>query len=257
MSYRKLALCALLALPCALSAQINVFHESFTGNGVDELISTVGWVGHITRADMGVVGQIVPHNEASPHFPTSGYPSYEGANILASGGFNLFVSAGHSQLVSWTEKATFSLSGVPYLEFSWDSRNTNQLATIQPIFRADGQWYATSATYINPNGDSTFTSISTGQLSLSDPSNWVIFNFDGTTTDDATGIATIGATPAAGISGTIDAVGLFFNNAIAGSGNMRVDNFTIAVPEPSTYALLGGLAVLGFAQLRRRKKQAA
>jgi hypothetical protein len=44
---------------------------------------------------------------------------------------------------------------------------------------------------------------------------------------------------------------------VASTGTDRVDNFTVtAIPEPSTYAMVAGLAGLGFAILRRRRAAA-
>lgn len=256
-----------LSLPSAAFAQIELYQESFSAPA-DGPMSDLGWVGHISRGGSNpFYGQVIPHNdggEASPSYPgayiAAGAPSAPG-DPAGVNGFMLFVG-GYTQLVAWTDTVSLAIDPYETLTFSWSSRNHNGTATMQPIIRIGETWYVTNDAESRLDGGVWGDHVIEATKSASD---WQVLNFDGTTTDDASGLANFGGIPVADLGGTIDAIGMLFHNVDLGgdltatldSGNMRVDNYAVAVPEPSTYALLGGIAVLGFAQLRRRKAKAA
>lgn len=50
---------------------------------------------------------------------------------------------------------------------------------------------------------------------------------------------------------------LVYNGSSNSTMNFDLDSVTITVPEPSTYAMMTGLAALGFTRWRRRTKAAA
>jgi hypothetical protein len=48
-----------------------------------------------------------------------------------------------------------------------------------------------------------------------------------------------------------------FTNNLATTGSITVASLTSSIPEPSTYAVIAGIAVIGVATLRRRLAHAA
>jgi hypothetical protein len=75
-----------------------------------------------------------------------------------------------------------------------------------------------------------------------------------TFSDDLSSITALNNSPAVYFRLTDESTIALNGGTVATAGTDRVDNFTIsAIPEPSTYALLAGFAVLGFAALRRKR----
>lgn len=74
--------------------------------------------------------------------------------------------------------------------------------------------------------------------------------------DGAYSFSSAGGLSVVGIDLDTELTSIGFGGFNGSDGEMFIDNMTVssgAIPEPSTYALLGGLAVLGVAVLRRRR----
>lgn len=111
-----------------------------------------------------------------------------------------------------------------------------------------GSWYTFSATFI-PDADAGVYQISTQLIDFT--SGNVVSSASGTTKSSVTAASYFtGGTPNDLYVGFL-AQGEF-------GGVTAIDNFTIvpatAIPEPSTYALIGGCLVMGLALMRRRRK---
>ena len=75
------------------------------------------------------------------------------------------------------------------------------------------------------------------------------------TTGASTPVTLTYGSTAPGFTGTVIAV-LLGTGGTGQTLNVTLDTLTVAVPEPSTYAALSGIAVLGFVAYRRRRSAA-
>jgi hypothetical protein len=161
--------------------------------------------------------------------------------------------------------------------FSFYLGNANTVPNTDPAriaIRIDGLWYVSTTSFTTGTVVSAdFPTLSELKTLTYNPgaANWRIFNFDGTYNGGGTNMMgdpgavkaassvpmSLGANPAADLSGTITAFGVLYlaateNFSTNNSGNFRFDTFQIdAVPEASslTFLAVGSLA-LGL--LRRR-----
>jgi|GEM_PF-4311411 len=81
----------------------------------------------------------------------------------------------------------------------------------------------------------------------------VVINNDLTLSDPTASIATVGAVWDLANTGGFDSQGVGTGYPNYGLNTLQFDNYSVAVPEPSVFALLG-LGCLGFVGLRSRKK---
>lgn len=195
-------------------------------------------------------------------------PNADGTSGAYTNGI-LYMSG--SQNLALTTEYSFDLAGYENVSFSWYEGNAHASESMRMVIRIDGLWYAST---------DTFTTAAMGiagfgaQAELKtlafdpDPAKWSLLNFNGnytvgvtpgtgTPTNSSLGTVTLGAAPAAPLSGVITGFGVYteFNG---GTGNMRLDTFQIdatAVPEPSGAHLLlvAGASFLLFRYHRRRR----
>jgi hypothetical protein len=82
--------------------------------------------------------------------------------------------------------------------------------------------------------------------------NWSLAGGDGGGTDFFTNNIDVVDLTVGGSGTTLNSSAVLINAAFGGTNALGTPTFSIAVPEPSSYALLGGLFALTFVMLRRR-----
>lgn len=135
--------------------------------------------------------------------------------------------------------------------------------TLSGAIGGTGGVIKTGTGQINLTGVNTFTgniNVDAGTLSITNAaiadtaSVWVdsdaIFNLNFTGTDTIAGLYLAGLAQTDGTYGAVGSGATFTSSFFTGNGILNV--VVSAVPEPSTYALLGGLASLGLVVCRRR-----
>jgi len=149
--------------------------------------------------------------------------------------------------------------------FSWYEGNNTAPHTFRLLVRVGGVWYASSEVFTTPAV--ALTSFGTeAQLKslLYDPakSNWVTVSFDGdfimgetpgtgTAVGSSLGDVLLGESPVNNLSGSITGFGVYGENGDSGTGNRRIDSFTIEAaplttnaPSFTTVTTSGGNVVL-------------
>ena len=188
-----------------------------------------------------------------------GLSNANGANTTTDKGFLFAASVASTPTEQWLSFTTFSLYTPTTV--TWQAGNSLASVVVRLAVQSGGNWYATEANF----GTVAFANLAAFNASAESKSfdfgsnragaNWRTLSFT------AGSELTLGASGS--VSGTLgsDITGLgFYIDQIAAS-TTRIDNLTIngdfapvsAVPEPSTYALIFGATVLGFAWVRRRR----
>ena len=139
--------------------------------------------------------------------------------------------------------------------FSWYEGNALTAQSFRVIVRIGGKWYASTTSYTSAAVALTsFGTSSELKTFTYNPAaaNWQMLNFNGdyivgptpgtgTTVNSSAGAMTLGAAPAADLSGTITGFGIYGDNGGTGTGNRRIDTFTISgtpngTPPPTVVA---------------------
>lgn len=253
--------------PVVLPAQVVVVYaQSFTNTTAGNLpLSDYGWSGARSRGASETSGggssTVVTGLEGVA--TGAGSAVFENVNALSPHGDNLeegFVFMGTdgnnstrfifsvptTGMGDWATGGAL-LAGLASVD--WGQRNQSATARTRLAIQIDGDWYATVADFTNPSA-ATWT---THTLSITPSTEWHPLALQGNGSSDA--LATDTTVTTSTITGTVGAIGLY---AWSPSGNnVRFDSFVVsAIPEPSTYAALFGLAALGLVFHRRRARPA-
>src|SRR5882757_2571159 len=126
--------------------------------------------------------------------------------------------------------------------FSWYEGNALAAQSFRVIVRIGGQWYASTTSYATAvvalGSFGTAAELKTFTYNPT-AANWQVLNFNGnyilgptpgtgTTVNSSLGTVALGAAPVADLSGPITGFGVYGDNGGAGTGNRRIDTFTIS-----------------------------
>src|SRR5436190_10959668 len=124
--------------------------------------------------------------------------------------------------------------------FSWYEGNNTAAHTFRLLVRVGGKWYASAETFVTPAVSlANFGAQAQLKTKTYDPTaaNWVEVSFDGDyirgeTTGTGESVPSsvalgFGAAPAENLSGPITGFGVYGDNGGSGTGNRRIDSFTI------------------------------
>jgi hypothetical protein len=227
----------LTALFAAPSYAATIFAEDFgTGVAANTAISTIGWVNDIIgTANTRLYAAGGGNNAVFSYANATASEAFYTTSAM-SGGFTAF--------------AIDSFTG---LTFSVDISSGFGAATANARFIVqidNGSWYASTTFLGNPTAAFTTKSLAFDPAAA----NWQNLTVSGTGANNSP--AAIGSVAGTALSGTITGVGVL--GVHAGNGTVNFDNYQIAgtaVPEPSSFAISGGLAAMGFVALRRRRAE--
>ncbi|MGZ0654778.1 PEP-CTERM sorting domain-containing protein [Coraliomargarita sp. W4R53] len=171
------------------------------------------------------------------NYTTSGtsYTVLDGNGPFVSNGDFLFANKRDMPWLAWTDDASFgSISDITTMSMSLNNTNSTT-ENLQFALQVDGNWYVSQSVF-NGNGNVV--------VSLDvQAASWSSLTFTADTS------LAVGATATLPVSGTLQAVGVYDNDQ---SLQVRVDNFTVSVPEPSAAGVLLGLGALVTVAARRR-----
>jgi hypothetical protein len=180
-----------------------------------------------TATPVVTANQVADNLAASAFSGLNGSPSTGGTSPLSSGSY--FTATTWGDAYPGTNYFTFTLTPEAGYQFSTTSLSFN--------YRATGSGPAALAIYSSAN---SYASPLASFASVHD-SAWYASGFLSVSLTNLT---------------TSTSFRIYGSGAESNSGTLRVDNVILngtvsAVPEPSTYALLGGVGVLGFTAYRR------
>lgn len=228
----------LAALFSQATQAATIFAEDFgAGAAGNTPISVIGWVNDIYTQDNRVFANaqgITGNNAVYSYANANGSEAFYTTSSM-SGGFSSFAINSFTDL-------TFAVE----IDSGFGASTTNARFIVQID---SGSWYASATLLGNP-------AATPGEKTLVfDPaaSNWIALTVTGVGATNSP--ATLGATAAADLSGSITGVGVL--GVHAGNGTVNFDNYlitgTAAIPEPSASVALGGVAALGMVAFRRRR----
>lgn len=241
-------------LASAAGAQTTQYTQLFTNINPagNQSASTVGWHFYIgataidySSGNVNVAGDIGGISLGASN------PSSDPAGVL-------FASPGASANQIFAATTTFS-TAFDANTFTWKQGNGSTTASVYLMIQQGGNWYASTAAFQNSAAytGGTFSSSTAPDVSKSlvfstSAANWhlVTLNPGSQLSYSLTALTQDLA------SSTITGVG-FYLQSTTQNANMRIDTLNItgtaaAIPEPSTYAAVAGLSVLGLAAGRRR-----
>jgi hypothetical protein len=264
----SLRILALLGLLASTAQATLIYSENFTNAHVTPL-NSYGWGVHVESTAKTNAGAT----------PVSGWTMIAGgtgggvsdiANINA--GPNMIGADARTSLknaigstapaISWTSEYTVDTSANSINSISFLLGNSATSVTTRVAVRIGGNWYASVPTFTNATSGVYESKTLTWSTAAS---SWRSLTNDGDMTIDGSSVATtiagtalsLGATLGANLpSGNITGFGLFFDG-IVNNATARYDLYQIdatAIPEPSTYAALVGMVVLGSALIRRNRR---
>lgn len=243
---------AAVAFPSLASAQATVVYlETFgTPAGANGTFGSVGWSWYSSAAATNRTNSTTG-TAVNPTAPTNTATANIGqaAAVADGNGYGFFNSSATSHFGFTTEYngatplTTASISEVSFVQ-------GNAVAyQFRVAIQTGGNWYVTTTALAGTVADqATFTSAPT-KLTFSglNTASWSALSF---TAGSALSIGSAATLPG---NSTITGFGLYATTGTAGTG--RFDDFTVtAIPEPSTFAALAGLGVLGLAASRRRRQ---
>jgi len=142
------------------------------------------------------------------------------------------------------------------------TRSFSRTATSAPSVRIGTTWYV----YIDPTVANRTPANTGNQIATNPASTWgsavfssanwgQILGLTSTINSGSTSAMSIGATAILPTNSAIVGIGFYQTFAAASNGSMRYDNIEVSViPEPSAFAAIAGLGVLGLATSRRRRR---
>lgn len=250
----------------------DIYRETFgNSTGANQSVSTVNWQVHTASG----AATVVPAGGLPVFSVTSGISNPNNAvdlnagtnaNASSTNGF-LFMNRSStlrsSAVMLWTDEYVVDRSAGEVHSISFRQGNSTAATTSQVAIRIGASaWFVSDQIF------------STAAMAATDTFETETFNFStagsawrslsfASGTSGTQGIS-VGATTLATAlpTGNITAFGIYSaamgtNNALGTSHSLRIDTFTIsAIPEPSSYAALAGLGMLGFAATRRRRRSA-
>ncbi|MCD8481502.1 MAG: PEP-CTERM sorting domain-containing protein [Verrucomicrobia bacterium] len=257
---------AALFSPAHAQGQVIVYQQSFSNNtGSNQTFASYGWFAARSRGasetNANGTSTVFSNNiDAGGAASSAGGATVADINATAPHGTGL--SAGFTFSTTDGGNATRFIFSVPtagmgdwalegadiskLTSFSWEQRNNSSSARVRALIQVDGQWYASATSFTNASN--AIWSPST--LSVLDTTLWHELAVQGNGSPSGMNTSTSIAT--SDLSGQVTALGLY---AWSPSGQtVRFDTFSVvAIPEPSTYAAIFGLLVLGVVAYRRRR----
>lgn len=259
-----------LGMATVVSAQ-TLYEETFMGSSPSSVVGqdignlgwaatgTYGWAGYYDSRTAGTLinSATLTSVNAGATFLGSGDTGTELSALYTTDA----MGAGSYGLSSFSD---INLSANPTLTFSVLEQNEQGwasgligISSGYILVQNGGNWYASatalaSPTSLDPTGYPNWSGTSFGyfdpaSLSLTGAAaNWVTVSGIGTAT------ITLGSAATSDLTGDITGVGLLQVAALTGqNGTLNFSDLVISVPEPTTFALLGGAGLLSLL-LRRR-----
>jgi hypothetical protein len=221
--------------------------------------SNIGWSVYLPLTAGGVADVSTSGTNVAEVWATNG-TSYSSYGYVRLEGSDTYDNSGSFMMFSSTSDSLSAFEAVDISDISALSVDTKldgseeDPAVLSFIIQIDGQWYVSDYSFesiddIGQTGDLVTYSTIDG-FDFTDGDNW----YELTVEVGETGEITIADTVVGGtLTGTVTAYGLY-GEAGADGDHARIDNFSVTViPEPGTFALLGGVLAFSAVMIRRRK----
>lgn len=243
------ALASLIISASAVSAQGILYYNDFANDsGAGLPPENVGW-GYIYNNTEGVAtAGLLNNTSGNTGFIINQGPGPDGENGFA----HLFMQGFKYQTLMYSMDMDV-ISYTDLTSISFKSGMSNLLASERPflVLHIDDLWYVSDNRYGSSGSAGSFSwaDISVDPFSIS----WSLLEWD--IGNSAIAIGDSAILPETGL---LKAVGLWSDKVGENGEHLRFDDFTVSgvgvvVPEPSTYALIGGVMALGVVLLRRRQ----
>jgi hypothetical protein len=243
-------------------AQSVVYRETFYSTVNNGTLNTanpsLGW--HFDKSPTGAIGQTVVNADGlATRSGLNGepidLPAINAGTYAGTDQGIIFTTAGDArQGLFYTSEYT-ALSSQNITQISWYAANSATSPTQQVAIQVNGNWFISSTLFTTPalSGGAFAANTAIKETLTFAGSTWKALSY----TTGATPFS-ISGTAVALPTGDVTAFGLFVDTA--NSGNIRFDTYEImasSIPEPSSYAMILGLTVLGTVACRRRKYRKA